>query len=322
MKLGTLYKKAVKIGIDNDLRAKKEINRILKDEKTKFEKLDKQEKEFFDKERLSNPFSDTRILAGDPNTEVKTAIVGIDMQVGEVLLTHLLNKERRKKIDLIISHHPEGIALARLYDVMKLQSDLLAQFGITISVAEQLMEKRIGEIERRLTPVNHTRSVDASKLLKLPMMCIHTPADNCVTNYLNKTFHKEKPFKLGDVISILNNNPEYRNSAKSQVPPKIVSGTENNRCGKIYVDMTGGTSGSKDIYDKYVQGGVSTLVCMYISEEHLDKAKNANLNVIIGGHIASDNLGLNLLFDEIEKDEKLNFVAVSGFERIRRLKKD
>jgi len=56
---------------------------------------------------------------------------------------------------------------------------------------------------------------------------------------------------------------------------------------------------------------------MHYSEEHLEQAKKANLNVVIAGHIASDVLGLNLLFDELEKIEKLEFVEVSGFRRIR-----
>ena len=317
MKLERMYRKAIEIGIANDLRGKNEINKILKEEKDKFKKIEKEEAEYFDKERLSNPFSDTRILHGDLDTEVKKIIVGIDMQVGEILLTYLLNKDTDQKIDLVLSHHPEGLALAQLYEVMKLQADLLANYGITISVAEQLMGKRISEIERRLMPVNHTRTVDVARVLGIPMMCIHTPADNCVTSYLKKTFDKENPFRLRNLLQILKNIPEYNKSAKLQVPPKIVSGTENSKCGKIYIDMTGGTEGSKEIFEKFASSGVSTIVCMHLSEEHLENAKKANLNVVIAGHIASDVLGLNLLFDELEKDEKLEFFSVSGFERIR-----
>jgi len=254
------------------------------------------------------------------NTDVKKVITGIDMEVGEILLTYLLNKDLDQKIDLIISHHPEGFALAQLYDVMKLQADLLANYGITISVAEQLMEKRISEIERRLMPVNHNRAVDAARVLGIPMMCIHTPSDNCVTYYLKKTFEKDKPYKLKDVMKILKNIPEYKKLAKLQVPPKIVNGSEDSKCGKIFVDMTGGTEGSKEIYEKYAASGVSTLVSMHLSEEHLENAKKAKLNVVIAGHISSDILGLNLLFDELEKEEKLEFVCVSGFERIKRKK--
>jgi putative NIF3 family GTP cyclohydrolase 1 type 2 len=318
MKLERLYRKAIEIGIDNDLRGKGEIKKILNEEKEKFEILKKEDLEFYDRDRLFNPFSDSRILNGDLNKSIEKVIVGIDMQVGEVLLTYLLNKDMDRKIDLIISHHPESYALAQLYDVMKLQSDLMAKYGVNISVAEQLMQPRISEIERRLMPVNHTRAVDAAKALGLPMMCIHTPADNCVTNYLTKLFDKKKPYKLKDLTKLLLTIPEYKKSAKLQVPPKIVNGSENSKCGTIFVEMTGGTEGAKEIFDKYASSGVSTLVGMHYSEEHLENAKKAKLNVIIAGHISSDVLGLNLLFDEIEKEQKIEFVGVSGFERIRR----
>lgn len=320
MKLEKLYKKAIETGIKNDLRGKEEIKKILREEKEKHKKLKDDEVEYYDKDKLFNPFSDTRVLNGDLDTDVKKVIVGIDMEVGEILLTYILNKDSEQKIDLIISHHPEGYALAQLYDVMKLQADLLANYGITISVAEQLMQERISEIERRLMPVNHNRAVDVARVLGIPMMCVHTPADNCVTNYLKKTFEKEKPYKLKDVVDLLKGIPEYKKLAKLQVPPKIVSGSENNKCGKIFIDMTGGTEGSKEIFEKYVQSGVSTLVGMHISEEHLKNAKKANLNVVVAGHISSDVLGLNLMFDEVEKEGKLEFVSVSGFERIRRNK--
>jgi putative NIF3 family GTP cyclohydrolase 1 type 2 len=318
MKLKDFYNTAIETGIENDLRGKPEIQKLLAEEQVKFDKLDEKEKEYFDRDRLFNPFSDTRILYGDAELEVEKAIIGIDMEVGEVLLTYLLNKDLDRKIDLIIAHHPEGYALVRLFDVMKLQSDLMAAYGVTLSVAEKLMEKRIGEVERRLMPINHNRTVDVARLLSLPMICIHTAADNCVTQFLNRLFEKEKPARLKDILQLLKGIPEYQRSAALQVPPRIVSGSEDSRCGKIFVDMTGGTEGSKDVFEKYAAGGVSTLVGMHISEDHLENAKKANLNVVIAGHISSDTLGLNLLLDTVEKKGSLEFVCVSGFERIRR----
>jgi putative NIF3 family GTP cyclohydrolase 1 type 2 len=321
MKLERLYKRAIAIGITNDLRNKDEIKKILKDEKEKFDSLKKDEKEYYDKDRLFNPFSDTRILNGELNQNIKKVALGIDMQVGEILLAYILNKDLDQKIDLVISHHPESYALARLFDVMKLQADLMAKYGVNISVAEQLMETRISEIERRLMPVNHSRAVDAAKILGIPMMCIHTPSDNCVTNHLKKLFEKKKPYTLKNLVKILMDIPEYKKSAKLQVPPKILHGSDNNKCGKIFVEMTGGTEGSKEIFEKYANSGISTLVGMHYSEDHLQHAKKAKLNVVVAGHISSDVLGLNLLFDEIEKEEKLEFVGVSGYERFRRTKK-
>ncbi|MGB8953355.1 MAG: NGG1p interacting factor NIF3 [Candidatus Aminicenantales bacterium] len=318
MKFEKLYKKAIEIGIKNDLRGPEEMTKILEEEKEQFKDLKEEEKKYYDRDKLFNPFSDTRILNGDLNLEVQKVMVGIDIEVSEILLAHWLNKDAGEKIDLVLSHHPLGSALAQLYEVMKLQSKLLAKYGVTISVAEQLMEKRISEVERRLMPINHTREIDAARILGIPLMCCHTPADNCVTHFLQHKLEKEKPPKLKDLLKIIKGIPEYDKSARLQVPPKIVSGSENNSCGRIYVDMTGGTEGSKEIFEKVAAGGISTLVCMHLSEDHLANAKKANLNAVIAGHISSDVLGLNLLLDEIEKAETLNFVSVSGFERIRR----
>ena len=318
MKLRDFYQAVVETGIENDLRGREEIEKLLAEEKRRFDKLEEKDREYYDRDRLFNPYSDTRILNGGPDVDVKKAIAGIDMEVGELLLTHLLNKDLEHKIDLVIAHHPEGYAQARLSDVMKLQADLLAACGINVSVAEKIMEKRISEIERRLMPINHNRSVDVAKLLDLPMVCIHTAADNCVTHYLTQLLDKAKPARLKDLLDLLRDIPEYRKAASLQLPPKIVSGSEESRCGKVFVDMTGGTEGAKEVFEKYAASGVSTLVGMHISEDHLENAKKANLNIVIAGHIASDSLGLNLLFDAVEKKERLEYVCVSGFERVRR----
>jgi hypothetical protein len=318
MKLETLYRKAIEIGIVNDLRGRDEIEKRLAEEKEKRAKIPSEELDIYDEDRLFNPFADTRILNGPKETEVRTLIVGIDMEVGEVLLAYILNRDSGKAIDVIVAHHPEGAALAALSEVMRLQADLLAACGVPIGVAEQLMDKRIGEVARRLLPVNHDRAVDAAKALGIPMMCVHTPADNCVTKYLTGLFETRAPRTLGDLVKLLGEIPEYRRSSHRNAPPKIISGAESGKCGRIFVDMTGGTEGSRDIFDKYAAAGVSTLVGMHLSEEGLEKARAANLNVVIAGHISSDTLGLNLLFDSIEKEEELAFVPVSGFERIRR----
>jgi len=318
MKLDALYRKAVSTGIARDLRGPDEIRRILAEEEAKFRKLTPEEAEAFDRDRLFNPFADTRVLTGSGETEVTRVIVGIDMETSELLLTHILNRDLNRRIDLIIAHHPEGTALARLHDVMKLQSDLLAAYGVNVSVAEQLLDKRMGEIERRLLPVNHNRAVDAARLLGLPMMCVHTPADNCVTSYLKELFDREKPQKLKDLLDLLKGIAEYRRADRLAAGPKIVSGAENSRCGRIFVDMTGGTEGPKTIFDQHAVSGVSTIVGMHLSEEALENAKKANLNVVIAGHVSSDTLGLNLLFDEVETEERLDFIDASGFARIRK----
>jgi putative NIF3 family GTP cyclohydrolase 1 type 2 len=317
MKLDALYRKAVAAGVAKDPRGPEAVRRILEDERTRSAKLKADERDGWEEDRLFNPYSDTRILCGDPATEVRKAAVGIDVDAAEVLLAHTLNRDRAAAIDLVIGHHPQGVALAQLAEVMRVQSDMLAALGVNISVAEQLMDKRIDEVGRRVLPVNHDRAVDAARLLGLPMMCVHTPADNCVNTYLTSLFEKEKPSRLKDLVALLKGIPEYRAAVRRMAGPKIVSGSENARCGKISLEMTGGTEGAKTIYEEYAVSGVSTIVGMHISEEALENAKKAHLNIVLAGHISSDTLGLNLLLDEIEKDSPLEIVGVSGFVRTR-----
>lgn len=317
MTLNNLYRKAIEIGIANDPRSKEIIEAYFQTEQKKFDKMSEKEKKYYDTDKLFNPYSDTRILNGNTETEINKVMVGIDLEIGELLLANTLNKEESNKIDLLISHHPEGKALAGLYEVMDMHADIFEQLGITVSTAEHIMKKRIGEVERSLNSSNYNRAVDAAKTLNFPFMCMHTVADNCVSTYLTNLFKKENPYKLKDIIDLLLDIEEYNISAKNGVFPKIINGSDNNRCGKIHIDMTGGTDTDKDMISQYIHAGVSTLICMHVKESHLEEAKKSSLNMIVAGHIACDVLGLNLLFDEIEKESSLDFVSVSGFNRIR-----
>jgi putative NIF3 family GTP cyclohydrolase 1 type 2 len=314
MKIREIYEGAYKRGIELDPRGSAEVKRELKEAKKAYDDLKKKERADFDLEKLKNPYADTRILNGDPNTEVKRALLGIDIEVGEIVLADRL-RERGEKIDLVIAHHPEGKAMASLYDVMDMQSGILSKYGVPINVAEDIMGKRITEVERGLMPVNHTRAVDAAKLLGIPFMCVHTPSDNAVVDYLQKIFDKKKPHKVSDIIDLLREIPEYEKAIDETVAPKVVCGSKKRTAGKVFVDMTGGTGGSKDAYEKLSQAGVSTVVGMHMSEAHRKEAEKHHINVLIAGHISSDNLGLNLLFNHVLKN-KVELVPCSGFNRI------
>lgn len=289
MKLSRLYSLVLRFGIDKDPRRNKSTIKS---------------------------FPDTAILHGSPDTEIKKILVGIDIEAPEILLADRIRA--REGLDLIVSHHPEGRAYAGLHKVMKLQIDLLIKAGVPKIVAAKLLDERMREVERRILPQNHMRPVDAARLLNLPFMCVHTPADNHVASFLKGLFSKKKPEKVKDIISILLQIPEYKEAGSESAGPRIILGNPNRLVGKVFTEMTGGTEGSKEVYDKLYKKGIRTLVCMHLSDEHFKKVKDANLNVVIAGHISSDNLGLNLLLDRIEKKERLQVLSCSGFRRIPR----
>lgn len=315
--LGEIYKLAVQYGIEADPRGKETIKRELARVKKEYQDLKKEEKQEFDVEKLTSPYADTRILYGDKGHKVKRVLIGIDMEVGEVLAADRL-EEKGKKIDLIISHHPEGYALAGFYNVMQMQADVLNKFGVPINVAEGILKDRISEVERKVMPVNHNRAVDIARLLDIPFMCIHTPADNHVTQFLQRMLDKAKPYTVKDIIALLKKIPEYKMATTDNAGPKVLVGKDSNRAGKVFVEMTGGTEGSKKSMEKLAQSGVGTIVSMHMGEELRKEAEKHHLNVIIAGHIASDNLGLNLLLDKLTKKDELEIIACSGFRRVER----
>jgi len=317
MKIREIYQKAVDVGMSNDPRGREAVLKDLQRIEKEYGDLKPGEKEFFDQESLINPYADSRILSGSGEEDVKTILLGIDIEVGEILLCESL-KNRGGAVDLVVSHHPEGIAFANLYAVMYMQSDILRRYGVPINIAEDLMEQRVREVERRLMPLNHTRAVDAARLLGIPFMCLHTPADNMVATFLQSSFEEKKPYLLSDIIDFLRLLPEYREAAKNGSGPKILLGAENRKAGKIFVDMTGGTEGSKDIFQSLATTGVNTLVVMHLSEEHRKEAEKNHLNIVVAGHIASDNLGLNLLLDEVLKGSEIHILSCSGFQRVSR----
>jgi hypothetical protein len=319
LKLEEIYKLAVKMGIEKDPRGKAEIKRMLAANKERYEKLPEKEKEYFDLDTLDNPFPDSRILVGDPQTNVKTAMAGIDMEIGEVLLADRL-REKGEAVDLIISHHPEGKALVNLDKVMALQADEWYRHGVPINIGEALIGKRSQEIYRAFLPRNHERALDVARILDIPFMSMHTVADNQVHAYLSDYLTRKKPATVGKVIDLLLEIPEYQASARNQAGPVIIVGSKENRAGKIMVDMTGGTEGPQEVLAKLADAGVGTIVAMHYSEKHKEEAERQKINVIIAGHIVSDSLGMNLILDRLE-EKGVRIIPVSGLVRVSRASK-
>lgn len=314
MKIKEIYNLATQMGTEADFRGKEGIERLLKKLKEKYEKMDEDKKEDFDLERLKNPFSDTRILFGDPEKEIKKILTGIDIDGEEILLAKDLGD-----IDLVLSHHPRGKALAGLDDVMQLQIDLLAQYGVPVNIAENLLKKRIEEVARGIAPANHNRPVDTAKILNIPYLCVHTPADNLVARFLEEKLKKDNPQTVEEIIQSLKDVPEYKEAIQRGAGPRIFVGAEENRVGKIVLtEITGGTEGAAEIYEKLAQAGGGTIVGMHMSEKHREEAEKAHINVVIAGHISSDSIGLNLFLDELEK-RGIEILPCSGLIRVSRV---
>lgn len=317
MKFGAMYDLAIVMAKKVDPRGKKILEEELQRIREEYQKMDKEKKAEFDMELLENPYSDSRILYGSRNIEIRRMIVGIDIDVGDVLLARELSRGE-KKIDLVLAHHPEGKALIGLTDIMMMHEHLAAELGVPINVAEKLMSERIQKVSSGLAAVNHYKVVDAARLLDMPFMCLHTAADNHAHTFVQKFFEKKNPKYVGDVLKFLKEIPEFARAISMRQGPMIALGTEKSRCGKVAVTgMTAGTEGSEKFYEQLMHAGIGTAIVMHQSEKHKEAAEKAHLNVVISGHMPADSLGVNLILDEFEK-KGVEIVPCGGFIRISR----
>ena len=317
MKLGEIYKLIVDMGIKADPRGEERIKAILEESKKKLEKLEGKKKELADKDVAWNPYTDCRLLYGDKDKDITSILCGIDITPAEILLADRLS-EKGQSIDLVLAHHPHGIGISELDWVMKLQPEHWAKLGVPIAQAESAMAKRLKEVHFLVKARNHTQTMDTAKLLDIPFMCSHTPADSVGYQYLTNYLIEKNPYTLGDLVETLLEIPEYQGAEKVGAGPEILVGSSDGTVGEKFVFFTGGTSPGDKAIRKLARAGVSTIVSMHLTEKLKKECEEEGIYVVIAGHHSSDSIGMNLILDELEK-KGIKSYACSGFIRHKRI---
>lgn len=316
MKVYEAYELAIKTGMKNDPRPEAEVEIAIKEEKAKFDSLSDEKKQLYDRERLWNPYADSRFSAlveESRELEAERFMWGIDIGTGEMLLADRL-REKGQIVSAVAAHHPTGMSKVPFPEVMRMQTDMYAYEGVPINVCESLMKPRMDEVLRNVMGSNFNQSSDVATLLGIPMFNIHSPADNMVQRYMDSLLEDLQPRTLGDIIDRLFREPEIIQATKYNNPPTIIVGSKDNRCGRAVAKMTGGTSGPKEIYEKFSQAGVGTVVGMHFPESHIEEARKAGINLIVSGHMASDSIGINLICD-VWEEKGIEVFGCSGLIR-------
>ncbi|WIF95634.1 hypothetical protein [Caminicella sporogenes] len=240
--------------------------------------------------------------------DIKKILMGIDMETPELLIAKQLG------VDCVISHHPKaGTPMVDFHKVMEFQIDRMVEFGVPINKAQKVLRKKMGKVERGMHVSNYDRVASAAKLLDIPFMNIHMPADkiteNFVQNFINERFSDKPKATLKDVVEALKEIDEYKDALAG---PIIRVGSEKDYAGKIAVLMAGGTNGGADVFKAYFEAGVGTIICMHVPDDVKEEVEKQNIgNVIVAGHMASDSIGLNIIIKELEK-RGLEVIKMSG----------
>lgn len=319
MRLKTLFRRAVEIGIAADPRGKASIVKSLKQETDRQKKLEEKEKPYADEERTWNPYSDSRIVWGTGEEEIRCVLVGIDVETQELILADRM-RAHGTKIDAVMTHHPEGRALADLDKVMPVQVDVMVGVGVPVNHAEAFLKPRMDRIWRAIHADNLFRSQRTAELLALPFFGCHTITDNLAWQFMEKHICKRSFDTLEEVLNAIRAIPEHTEYARRGNPPILVNGASSGRPGRVAAtEFTGGTNGPEEFLEAQSKAGVGTILTMHVTEKELDKAKEHHVNIVQCSHMASDSLGINLLYDALTKeDKKLEVIPFSGFVRIAR----
>lgn len=251
------------------------------------------------------PFDSGIQLEGENLNKV---LIGIDMETPELLLAKELG------YDCVVSHHPKAeSAIVNFYKVMDVQIDKMVSFGVPINKAQKALRKKQNTIELGGHVSNYDRHASSAKLLGIPYMNIHMPADiiteEIVQKHLDKKLSDQPKATVQDVIDALNEMDIYKDAIAG---PVARVGGPTDYAGKVAVLMAGGTNGGTDVYKAFFEAGVGTIVCMHVPEDVKKAVAEQNIgNVIVAGHMASDSIGLNVIIDAWKK-EGLEVTKMSG----------
>lgn len=243
-----------------------------------------------------------------PGNNIKKVAFGVDMELAELLLARELG------VDAVITHHPKGgRPMVDFHQVMANQIDRMVQAGVPINKAQKVLQERVEQVNRAQHVSNYDRVVSAARLLGMPFVTIHSPADvlaeRTVQEHLDNKLRIRPRAKLKDVIGALEEIPEYK---LTLAKPVVRVGSVNDYAGRVFVTMAGGTGGGKNVAKAYFEAGVGTLICMHMPDDTIKAVKEQNIgNVIVAGHMASDSVGINQVIAGLE-EKGLEVLRMSG----------
>lgn len=239
---------------------------------------------------------DTEI--GCPGEDIKRVLAGIDMSDAALLAA------KQMGYDCVAEHHGIMGKAVRIGEQMyKDQMMRMYEFGVPINVAQKVIEKRAKEESQKMHAKNLNRQADLAKLIEMPYVGIHTPADligQKIVQDRMDALTKENPFvTLKEVVEALNEFPEIRGALQD---PWIRVGNPDSYAGKICVLFAGVTCSTAEVYKTFFDYGVGTLIMMHMPADMVTELQEQNRgNLIIAGHMASDSIGFNRILNAWEE---------------------
>lgn len=246
-----------------------------------------------------------------PGENIKRVLAGIDMGTAELMLARQLG------YDCVVRHHNLVPKLGHLGElVAEDHFKKMVANGVPINVAQKVMEHRKREVEIMFHGNNFSSASQCAKLLNMPFVGLHTPADllgeRTVEAKVEEVYAAKDTPTVGDLMDAIMTIREFRDAPDGQ-RPNIWVGSRDSYAGKTIVDFSGGLAPELDELKAYIDAGVGTFVCMHMEGNIVKELQADNrCNVIVCGHMASDSIGMNIILDEWERVGGIETTRIGG----------
>lgn len=243
---------------------------------------------------------------------VETALVGIDAESPEIQLA------QREGYDLVLAHHPVGVAGVTFPSVLDQQVTLMTNHGVPKKRAEEAIKDLRRNWKAQAHMANYRHDASIAELLDQPYMNLHLPPDELGRQAFKEAVEESNPETIDDLRQTFEAFPEMQ-AAETDVEVRV--GNLNNSAGEVAIHHAAGANGGASVAKAYFENGIDTVVYIHadgeaerrLREEFVDDdsqndssinqrssiSNSDKKNLIVTGHIASDAVGMNILIDEL-----------------------
>ena len=240
---------------------------------------------------------------------LRRAVFGVDLDAAELMLA------KQQGFDVAIAHHPcGGGTWAGFPKVLERHIPIMMGEGVPRDQAEAAVREMQDEHGPRTHLLNYDRLPSVARMLGLPFMNIHAPADEIGRREMASAIKEGvgKDATVSDAISVLRKLPEFAHARTTII---VRLGSENAPLGRWVFSHGAGTNGGYPVASAMFRNGVDTLFYIHVDPGHLKRIKDefakSKKNLVITGHIASDSVGINVVIRRLRR-EGLEVHAMGG----------
>lgn len=236
-------------------------------------------------------------VAGD---DLRRAVFAVDLDAGELALA------KQAGFDVAIAHHPSGGSTwAGFPAVLERHLPIMTGAGVPEPEARAAVRALQDEHGPRTHALNYDRLPSVARMLGLPFMNIHAPADEIGRRVMHETIQAavSPGSRVDHAMRALEALPEL---ATTRHPIVVRMGSPDAPLGKWVFVHGAGTNGGYPVASALFRNGADTVFYIHIDPAHLrrlrDEFEGRGKNLVVTGHIASDSVGINVVVRRLRQE--------------------